>query len=72
MYIDLSHKLHADMPLYPGTPKPVFEKVRNVKEHGYKESFIQLHSHTGTHMDAPSHMISDGKVSCDFDGVFSY
>jgi len=31
-----------------------------VAEDGYAEKQLHLHSHTGTHVDSPAHMIRDG------------
>ncbi len=58
--IDLSHNIVNGMPFFPGDPKPEIIKVSNVKEKGYSLSRITLGSHTGTHVDAPCHMINDG------------
>lgn len=58
--IDLSHTIIQDMPVFPGDPKPQIIKFSDVREKGYGLSKIILGSHTGTHIDAPSHMIPDG------------
>ncbi len=58
--IDLSHPLFDSMPVYPGTESPVFETVATVSHEGYSEKRITLFSHTGTHLDAPSHILSQG------------
>ena len=60
--IDLSHFLEADMPLYPGTELPVFEERASIEMDGYREKKIALCSHTGTHMDAPAHIIAGAKT----------
>ena len=56
--IDLSHPLFDSMPVYPGSESPVFETVAKVRHEGYAEKRITLLSHTGTHLDAPSHILS--------------
>ncbi len=61
MIFDLSHSLENNMPLYPGTADPKFETVHTVENDGYKESQLKMCSHVGTHIDAPSHMLSDGR-----------
>jgi arylformamidase len=59
--IDLSHDLEADMPLYPGTPAPRFEETASIDTDGYREKRISLCVHTGTHVDAPAHLIRGAK-----------
>ncbi len=58
---DLSHIVHTDMPVFPGTEKPVFKKANTLENDGFKEMKITMYSHTGTHIDAPAHMINNGK-----------
>jgi arylformamidase len=58
--IDLSHPLFDNMPVYPGSESPLFETVATVSHEGFAEKRITLFSHTGTHMDAPSHIFSRG------------
>jgi arylformamidase len=58
--IDLSHPLFDSMPVYPGSESPLFEAVATVGHEGYAEKRMTLFSHTGTHLDAPSHLLSGG------------
>lgn len=58
--IDLSHFIMNEMPFFPGDPKPEVIQLSTVKEKGYRLSKITLGSHTGTHVDAPCHMIDAG------------
>lgn len=60
-FIDLSHLLNEDISIYPGTAKPSFEKLFSVEKDGFAEHKISILTHTGTHLDAPSHLISGGK-----------
>jgi kynurenine formamidase len=55
--IDLSHTIKEDMPVFPGTKPPRLENHCTLLEHGFREKLITMFSHTGTHMDAPSHML---------------
>lgn len=55
--IDLSHALEPDMPLYPGTAAPRFTETAAIETDGYREKRISLGVHTGTHVDAPAHLI---------------
>ena len=57
---DLTHVLHSDMPVFPGTEQPVFANANTLEKDGFKETKITVYSHTGTHIDAPSHLLSDG------------
>jgi arylformamidase len=61
-FVDLSHDIHENMPVFPGMSLPKLEKPFKVKIHGYAETLITLLSHTGTHMDAPAHMHEYGKT----------
>lgn len=60
--IDLSHSVTPDMPVYPGTEAPVFNESHSIKEQGFRERMITMVSHTGTHMDAPAHILPEGKT----------
>ncbi len=57
---DLTHSVTQEMPVFPGTEPPVIVEQCTLAEHGFREKKISLYSHTGTHVDAPSHMIADG------------
>jgi kynurenine formamidase len=60
--VDLSHTISANMPVYPETEPPVFECPCTIDEHGFCETKIDLFSHTGTHMDAPAHIIAGSQT----------
>ncbi len=62
MYIDLTHTIKDDMPFYPGTPPPSIKRFCQVKETGYAEMKLEITTHTGTHIDAPAHIIEGGKT----------
>ena len=62
MLIDLTHVIHPDMPVYPGTEKPVFSDGTSLEKEGFLEKKISFFSHTGTHMDAPAHILKEGKT----------
>lgn len=57
--IDLTHTVRENMSLYPGTVKPKLKAVSDYSNDGFKETYISLTSHTGTHMDAPAHVFND-------------
>lgn len=58
--IDLSHPLYATMPVFPAAESPVFEPVATISTDGYAEMRMRFFSHTGTHLDAPSHVLQNG------------
>lgn len=55
--VDLTHPISPNMPVYPGTEPPVFTTGCSIDEIGFLEKKITLYSHTGTHVDAPAHLI---------------
>src|SRR5699024_8428170 len=54
--------LRPEMPVYPGAPQPVLQPVQTLQQHGCRESELRLWSHHGTHIDAPAHMVAEGKT----------
>ena len=58
--IDLSHTISAGMPVYPGTEPPVITSPCTLEEHGFIEKKLVFYSHTGTHIDAPAHILPHG------------
>ena len=62
MILDLTHTISPEMPVYPGTPGPKLSAAFTMEEHRFRETMLQLTSHTGTHMDAPSHLLAEGKT----------
>lgn len=58
--VDLSHHLYEEMPVYPGTPQPLFRPATTFEADGFRETWLGIGSHTGTHLDAPAHMIENG------------
>ena len=57
---DLTHTIQNDMPVYPGTEQPKLTTACTIEAVGYRETLLHMYSHTGTHMDAPAHMLLDG------------
>jgi arylformamidase len=58
--IDLTHVINESMPVFPGTPQPRLITEYTVAINGFMETRLDLLSHTGTHMDAPAHMLAQG------------
>lgn len=59
---DLSHLLNNDSPVYPGSENPRFEPAATIDKEGYRETRLSFESHLGTHIDAPAHMLKNGKT----------
>lgn len=60
-YRDLSRRIETDMPVFPDDPPVTISAHATLSDDGYSVSAIQCGSHTGTHVDAPSHTESDGR-----------
>lgn len=66
MFIDLTQTIDAGMPVFPGTdPVQIAQKFTLAKD-GFAELVIRMVSHTGTHIDAPRHLITRGKSLDDY------
>lgn len=61
MLIDLTVDLNEKTPIYPGDPETKISPAGVMEQSGYRDHYISVGTHVGTHMDAPSHMIADGK-----------
>ena len=59
--IDLSHILNENMTVYPDTLSPKFEIINTVEKDGFAELKMTMVLHSGTHMDAPCHIIKNAK-----------
>ena len=60
--LDLTHLIEEAMPVYPETEPPKLTPSNTFEQHGFRETLLTMGSHTGTHMDAPAHMLRDGKM----------
>ena len=68
--VDLSHPITPDMPVYPGTEPPTIATGCTIEQQGFEEKKITLFSHTGTHVDAPAHLLTGGKTLDEFPARF--
>ncbi len=59
--IDLSRILNNNTTVYPGTIPPEIYPYNTIEQDGFAEKSIRICSHFGTHIDAPSHILKDGK-----------
>ena len=60
--IDISQEV-LSCNVYPGDPSPKGEKIKSMEQGEiYNLSVFSMCAHNGTHIDAPSHFIKDGKT----------
>lgn len=60
MIIDLTQSISPTLKQFPGSPDVTFIKWSKYEIEGYNLEAMFLSTHTGTHMDAPSHFIKEG------------
>jgi arylformamidase len=60
--IDLTHPIDNKIPVFPGEPGPKISIIADHGNHGYRVKWLEMGSHTGTHMDAPFHLMANGKT----------
>jgi arylformamidase len=59
---DISVTISPKLPVWPGDPKAVLERVNKLEEGANANvSRLDIGVHTGTHVDAPYHFLPDGK-----------
>lgn len=62
--VDLSLTISSKIRVFPGSPQPCFVPWTSFSNHSYDSEAVFMSTHTGTHMDAPSHFVP-GKKSID-------
>jgi kynurenine formamidase len=65
--VDLTHTITPEMPVYPGTAPPTLHQANTVEQNGFAETRLGMHSHTGTHVDAPAHMVAGAATLAQLD-----
>jgi len=58
-FYDITRDLSEDAVLYPGDVRPRFREIDNGQ---YRVTEMTLGSHSGTHIDAPSHYLEGGRT----------
>jgi len=58
--IDLSFGIYPEMPDFISNLRVGFVTVATIESVGYNSTKITMCSHSGTHIDAPSHFIENG------------
>src|SRR3989344_2617702 len=61
MIIDLTRPFDETTPVYPGDPKPEITAYSTIAKTGINERTLKFNTHFSTHIDAPYHMLADGK-----------
>jgi arylformamidase len=62
--IDLTMRITPFMRVFSGSPQPSFIPWSRFDSHGYDSEAMFMSTHTGTHVDAPSHF-APGRASID-------
>lgn len=57
---DITVSISSLTPIFPGDPEPSIERTCTLEKDGCAVSRLSFGSHTGTHVDAPSHILKDG------------
>lgn len=65
--IDITKHISHGMEVYPGDPEVVVEEKNSISRDGFSLRKLSLSTHSGTHMDFPSHFIENGKTADDFE-----
>ncbi|WP_231737006.1 cyclase family protein [Halobacterium sp. CBA1126] len=56
---DLTHELGSGLP-YPGDPPASVTPHATFEADGYRVADVACSTHSGTHVDAPAHLLEDG------------
>ncbi len=60
--IDLTQTIESGMEVYSGDPKVEITQVHFLEREGWRLKLLSFGSHTGTHVDAFSHMVEHGQT----------
>ena len=63
---DLTMPIDERTPTFPGDPKQEIKQIATINKQGWNEKRLTFNSHFSTHIDAPFHMLADGKKLTDF------
>src|SRR5665213_3280680 len=59
--IDLTQLLNENISVYPDTIAPRFKAMNTVEKDGFAEMKMNMVLHSGTHIDAPCHILQNTK-----------
>lgn len=65
--IDITKSLTHGMSVYPGDPEVRIEETNSISSNGFSLRKLSLSTHSGTHMDFPSHFVETGKTADDIE-----
>ncbi len=65
-YLDLTHTFKGNMPVFPGDQPPELEQTAFLESDGCNQFSLKTSMHVGTHLDAPFHMLENGKRLSEF------
>lgn len=60
--VDLSREVVSGMPVFPGDPVVTIDPALTLASDGVAVAHLDMGSHTGTHLDAPSHSVAGGRT----------
>ncbi len=60
--VDLTEPMEPGMKVYPGDPEVKMDIVHTHEKNSWELRELSFGTHTGTHVDAFSHMLEDGKT----------
>jgi kynurenine formamidase len=63
--VDLSHPITDGMQVYPGDPAVRLHTALSLARDGVAVTGLSIGSHTGTHIDAPSHTVAGARTLAD-------
>ncbi|MBN2166950.1 MAG: cyclase family protein [Marinilabiliaceae bacterium] len=66
-YIDLTHKITSNMPVFPGDKKNKIIQLNTIDNDGFSNYQLTTGMHIGTHIDGPLHMLTHKKYIGDID-----
>jgi len=58
--LDLSWPVRPGMPMFPGDPPMELRSMGELCTQGYRSHLAVLPAHSGTHIDAPAHVLPEG------------
>jgi len=64
--IDLTMPIGNSTPVLPGDPGPEITRYASIEKEGWNLHRLSLHTHLGTHIDAPWHLLANGKKLSEF------
>ncbi len=62
--VDLTQRIDEHTVMWPGAPSPKAETILTISHDGFYNRLLTFTEHTGTHVDAPCHMV-EGAQSVD-------